>query len=148
MSSCLLKRVWLSVWRHLFWTNKARLKLPTEVSCGQKFGIKHHLVQPDVVFLLWKQSSESFDCCWLVIFSILQNLIKIFLLLRGRLLDIEGGGPGRILKWINSSSKVVKKIFAPKLHVYYIDSGWLGDQYCLLLAETVILVEAVGRDQY
>ena len=43
---------------------------------------------------------------------------------------------------------MVKKIFARKLHVYYIDSGWLGDQYCLLLAETVILVEAVGRDQY
>ena len=26
--------------------------------------------------------------------------------------------------------------------VYYIGSGWLGDQYCLLLAKAVILVEA------
>ena len=32
--------------------------------------------------------------------------------------------------------------------LYYIDSGWLGDQYCLLLAEAVILVEAVEQDQY
>ena len=32
--------------------------------------------------------------------------------------------------------------------VFIIDSGWSGDQYCILLAEAVILVEAVGRDQY
>ena len=32
--------------------------------------------------------------------------------------------------------------------IYYIDSGWWGDQYCILSAEAVILVEAVGRDQY
>ena len=38
--------------------------------------------------------------------------------------------------------------YCAKVTLYYIDSGWLGDQYCLLSAEAVILVEAVGREQY
>ena len=44
--------------------------------------------------------------------------------------------------WVIESSKLITYLKNLVVCQYYIDSGWLGDQYCLLLTEAVILVEA------